>query len=193
MNKAYVLGPLLLLSLSACKKDKAKDAPKDKPAQADPKGPVATAAPDAAAEVTPDQPDDPQTPPAPQGCPDFKPYAGGTAKVEVAGAETLTFESTELTSTSGDFGNASVTLGYRSPSGNERLAFEVPCTAGTSEGNLGNFQTNKGVWIVGKCTFVVGKHDATGLEGTLDCPQLTNIQDKDGGSVKVTGTFTATR
>ncbi len=155
--------------------------------KADPPAPAPTtpAAPTKTDNVDPPaaEPAEPAAPPVPDAkpCPEYVPYKSGSVKLTATGAESATLDFVEVNGTSSGtaLDEGGISVGFRTASGNDRIAFHLPCTASKLTQGLGNAQFLGGVYIVGDCTFDVTKLDKTGVEGSFDCPKQANMNKRD--------------
>ena len=188
LSLAWTLGSL---AFGCGSKDKAGDKKADDP-PATPSGPAPTETPKPTPPADPPPADEPPAMPTSKACELAGPYKTASVKLTVSGGQTGKVDFVELsntqTGTQLDEGGVSFTV--RSGSGNERLAFNLPCKTGTVKKGLGNAQLETGTWIVGECTFDVKALDKTRVEGTFDCPEQRNISDRKAAPVKLVGTFT---
>ncbi len=184
MRSFITLACALVLGGGGCK-DKTESAPppaKAPAAAADPT-PTPSPEPSPSAESSP-------TEQAPKPCAKFVQYAKGIAKLKVTGDVTKDFDFTdfEAASSGGPMDEGGITIMYRTSGGNERLSVSLGCEPGVSQRGIGNKLPEP--FIDGLCTYEVKKLDATGVEGTLDCPKLREFSGKK--VVKIVGTFSAT-
>lgn len=186
---------VLVVALVACK-SKGADKTSSGSAAAIPPAPPAVETKEEKAAAADNNPADDQPPPPPpeaKPCPDFVKPTKGTLKVTATGAKSSKLEFGLSDASSGTpLDGGGVSLGFRTESGNEKIAIQIPCGTGKVTHSLSNAQAFGGIYIVGECTIDVTKNDKTGIAGTFECPEQKPLNGDAKDALKLTASFSLT-